>query len=370
MTRPRTLDGVFLFKGDINLTGTISGPGRARDRRASVEAGATSDVTLSGEQTINGVLTSASRIGVVGQSAPAENGIYVTDAGAWTRATDADEDSEVTNGLNFLVSGAGSTKVEFRYVLTTADPITIGVTGLAFAEHQPGILDLFGDLTPQLAGPLDTFGQQVRWSKGADVASASALAVLADGNSFDVPGTDDIDTIDALGVGTIIILHFDGILTINHDAADLVLPADANIITQAGDHAIFHEYAAGDWRLVGYLRADGTALISVATWVALTDTAGDITSSDESVADEASIVTDIPGGNGGGGMVRAGDSLATTKFTFKSNGNVELETVTGDVVSTDTDGNLCLFANGAKDGVVVKNRLGAAHNIHIAVWRT
>ncbi len=251
--------------GDVNVGGIISSGSLARDRKDSVETVATSDVTLSGEQTINGVLTSNSRVAPVNQTDPAENGIYVTAAGAWTRSSDMDEDTEVTNGLNFLVSGAASTKVEFRYVLTTADPITIGVTGLVFAEHQPGILDVKGDLTPQLGGTFDTNGEQVRWSKGADVASAATLPLISDGNNFDVTGTDAILEFASLAVGTVILLHFDDVLTLTHDAADLILPAELNIVTQAGDEGIFHEYAAGDYRLISWLRADGTPLVGGAS---------------------------------------------------------------------------------------------------------
>src|SRR5262245_35618739 len=59
--------------------------------KAAVDRVATSNITLSGEQTIDGGLTSTSRVGVVGQTNAAQNGIYVTAAGAWARATDANE---------------------------------------------------------------------------------------------------------------------------------------------------------------------------------------------------------------------------------------------------------------------------------------
>lgn len=55
----------------------------------------TGNVSLTGEQTIDGTLTSASRVLVAFQTAPAENGIYVTGAGVWSRATDADSWAEV-----------------------------------------------------------------------------------------------------------------------------------------------------------------------------------------------------------------------------------------------------------------------------------
>jgi len=100
----------------------------------------------------------------------------------------------------------------------------------------------------------------VIWSKGADVASSTALPVLTDGNSFDVTGTTSIETINTLGVGTTIKLQFDDVLTLTHDAADLILPTGANITTAAGDVAEFIEYASGDWRCTNYSRASGDPL--------------------------------------------------------------------------------------------------------------
>ena len=94
------------------------------------------------------------------------------------------------------------------------------------------------------------------WSKGADVASAAELLVLTDGNSFDVTGTTTITSIehtaDAFGIGSIIMLQFDGALTLTHHATDLILPGAANITTAAGDTALFQKYASGDWRCISY----------------------------------------------------------------------------------------------------------------------
>jgi hypothetical protein len=59
----------------------------------------TGNVTLSGEQTIDGTLTSGNRVLVAHQTAPAENGIYLTASGAWARSTDCDAWTEVTNAI-------------------------------------------------------------------------------------------------------------------------------------------------------------------------------------------------------------------------------------------------------------------------------
>jgi hypothetical protein len=105
-------------------------------------------------------------------------------------------------------------------------------------------------------------------SKGADVASASALTV-GSGNYFDVTGTTAITSIATVAVGSQIKLHFDGILTLTHHATDLILPSGANITTAAGDEAEFVEYATGDWRCTNYIKADGTGLVSGGAWAVI-----------------------------------------------------------------------------------------------------
>jgi hypothetical protein len=97
------------------------------------------DITLSGEQTLNGLLTSASRVLVTDQTLPEENGIYITAAGAWARAADFDEDSEVSNGSITHCLNSGSTSFKNKYILTTADPITVGVTGQSWSEHPDAV---------------------------------------------------------------------------------------------------------------------------------------------------------------------------------------------------------------------------------------
>tara|TARA_Y100000310_G_scaffold94408_1_gene92037 strand:+ start:718 stop:1563 length:846 start_codon:yes stop_codon:yes gene_type:complete len=91
--------------------------------------------------------------------------------------------------------------------------------------------------------------------KGSDVASASALTPPSDGDYFDVTGTTSITSIATQGIGSMIRVHFDGALTLTHNASDLILPGGVNITTAAGDEALFIEYATGDWRCLTYLIA-------------------------------------------------------------------------------------------------------------------
>lgn len=101
-------------------------------------------------------------------------------------------------------------------------------------------------------------------SKGADVASTGVLPVLAPG-FFDVTGTNTITSIADIGIGSKIVLQFDGVLTITHNATDLILPSGNNIVTRAGDILEFTQYAAGDWVMTASNRPIDAKLADVAS---------------------------------------------------------------------------------------------------------
>jgi hypothetical protein len=98
---------------------------------------ANTNITLSGEQTINSVAVAAGkRVLVGGQTAGAENGVYVAAAGAWSRAPDFNSNSDVREGTQIRVTDG---TLAGLYEVTTSDPISLGVTSLAIA--LTGLLD-------------------------------------------------------------------------------------------------------------------------------------------------------------------------------------------------------------------------------------
>lgn len=101
---------------------------------------ATANITLSGEQTLDGVLTSASRVLVWFQAAPAENGIYVSAAGAWARAADNDTASEM-NGA--VVSVAEGTLYKDKRFAQTAEVVTLGVDAVTWVDIGTGAAAAF-----------------------------------------------------------------------------------------------------------------------------------------------------------------------------------------------------------------------------------
>lgn len=98
---------------------------------------------------IDGVtLQDGERVLLKDQTDGAENGIYVastaTDPTTWTRATDFDEDAEVTSGT-FTFITEGTVNQGAGFVVITADPITVGTTAIQFAQFSSASDILAGD---------------------------------------------------------------------------------------------------------------------------------------------------------------------------------------------------------------------------------
>lgn len=92
--------------------------------KAAVEVAATGNVSLSGEQIIDGVLTSASRVAVLSQTNPTENGIYITGAGAWARSDDTNTASLISFA-SFYVDG-GALNNGSSYIIAVNENVVLG----------------------------------------------------------------------------------------------------------------------------------------------------------------------------------------------------------------------------------------------------
>lgn len=107
--------------------------------KQAVRLATTAAITLSGNQTIDGVGTATGdRVLVKDQAAPADNGIYLAAAGAWTRATDFDDNAEV-KGMAVIPVSEGTANGNTAWQLETNDPIIVGSTGLSFAKAFPNL---------------------------------------------------------------------------------------------------------------------------------------------------------------------------------------------------------------------------------------
>ncbi|MEX1197804.1 MAG: hypothetical protein WEB57_08105 [Pseudohongiellaceae bacterium] len=106
------------------------------DAKESVRSATTSSISLSGEQTVDGVsLQSGDRVLVKNQTTASENGIYTVSSASWSRTDDANADAEVTSGL-FVFVEEGNSNSGSGWVLNTPDPITVGATNLNFIQFS------------------------------------------------------------------------------------------------------------------------------------------------------------------------------------------------------------------------------------------
>jgi len=97
-----------------------------------VNAATTTNITLSGLQTIDTVsLVAGNTVLVKNQSTAANNGIYVVAAGAWTRSPGADTWDEYVGAIVFVLSGGQASSAWY----STAQPGgTLGVTAINWSS--------------------------------------------------------------------------------------------------------------------------------------------------------------------------------------------------------------------------------------------
>lgn len=221
----------------------------------AVAVATTANLTLSGEQTIDGVLTSASRILVKNQSAATGNGIYVTAAGAWSRATDADTGAEIS-GIVFVTGGtlnAGTT-----WGATTPQPITLGSTDIAYTLTGQGTtysagtgLDLTGTVfsvenmaANSIKGnntggsdvPLDLTVGQTKTLLALNNVENTALSTWA--------GSANITTIGTIATGTVPVSKLSGNTTIGTNMLTLTNPSAVTFPRFNADNTVTARSAA------------------------------------------------------------------------------------------------------------------------------
>lgn len=127
------------YKNDAQAAAAAATAAAAGMKFRSVRAATTANITLSAPQTIDGVsVIAGERVLVKNQSAPAENGIYVVAAGAWTRSTDMDTWTEVTGSV--VVIEEGSTLADTAWLCTANQGGTLGTTAINFVDWGQVIL--------------------------------------------------------------------------------------------------------------------------------------------------------------------------------------------------------------------------------------
>lgn len=252
-----------------------------------VKAATTANITLSGEQTIDGVsCVDGDRVLVKDQTSGVNNGIYEVDTGTWSRTKDCDGAYDLVQGSLFLVYN-GTTNGNRIFKCTTADPITIGTTSLAFSELSveligtlavadggTGSITAAGARTNLNAASLgaNTFTGLQNWAAGANIASAATVDLTAaTGNSPRITGTTATSAV-TMNAGQICLVVADAAWPLTHNSTTNKLNAGtANYTLTAGDMVLYSKDLSGI--VHGFIiRADGRAVMDPAMFTSSAQT--------------------------------------------------------------------------------------------------
>lgn len=142
------------------------------DAKASARVATTANITLSGTQTIDGVsVIAGDRVLVKNQTAPAQNGIYLVAAGAWTRTTDADTWDELVSAFVFVESGTAN--ANNGYTCTIASGGTLGTTAVTWTQFSG-------------AGQITAGAGLTKTGNTIDVGTASSSRIVVNTDSIDL----------------------------------------------------------------------------------------------------------------------------------------------------------------------------------------
>src|SRR5262245_40415055 len=142
------------------------------DPKDSVRAATTLPITLSGTQTIDGVaLTAGQRVLVKNQSPQSENGIYLVNAGAWTRSADTNTWGELVSAFTFVEEG--TTNADSGWVCTVDQGGTLGTTAVTWAQFSGAGQISAGAGLVKTGNQLDVLGTTNRIFVDADTVDIS-----------------------------------------------------------------------------------------------------------------------------------------------------------------------------------------------------
>lgn len=100
--------------------------------KGSVRVATTTNITLSGLQTVDGIsLVAGNRVLVKNQTLSQNNGIYIVSAGAWTRATDCDSAAELETTTVLVTLGTANKNTQWTESLAI---VTIGTDPVTFVQ--------------------------------------------------------------------------------------------------------------------------------------------------------------------------------------------------------------------------------------------
>ena len=221
----------------------VDGVAQGLSAKPSVVAIATSNISLSAPQTIDGVsVVAGNRVLAVGQTTASQNGIWVANASTWTRPTDFASGSSQL-GTYVFVEG-GTTNASSGWVLSGTSAVTVDTTSQTWVQFSGA-----GEITA---------GTGLNKSGNTLSIENSGVLTIAHGGT----GTASLPTGLLKGAGT-------SAVTAATAGTDYVVPSGS--IT--GNAATATKLATA--RNINGVAFDGTANITISTTTKFTATIGD-----------------------------------------------------------------------------------------------
>lgn len=296
------------------------------DPKQSVRAATTGAVTLSGEQTVDGVaLVAGDRVLVMNQADAKTNGIYVVSATDWARAADQDgsPSSEVSGG-NYTFVEQGTLNAGCGYVIVASGVVTLGTDNVVWTQFSGAGLLTTGNGLVKNGNVID-----VQVTDGLYFAGAGSdfIGVKLDGTTLSV-STNGVKLAD-LSAGKVLIGSAENVATAQDLKGDVSVIADGTVTIGTG--RVSNGMLAGSIAAGKLTVADGKVLIGGVGNVAAEQTVtGDVTISNAGVTaiGESKVTSAMLAGSIAVGKL----TLADGKVLIGGSGNTAAEqTVSGDV---------------------------------------
>ncbi|RUX60154.1 hypothetical protein [Mesorhizobium sp. M7A.F.Ca.CA.002.12.1.1] len=188
------------------------------------------NITLSGEQLIDGKVTSNSRVLVKDQIDGTKNGLWQSAVGAWSRVSDADESPEVMSGMLVFVEN-GYLNGGLLFVCANKGVIDIGTSNLSFVRVIPQQILFTGKV---ITDPLHTLtGSDINRRLDFTYESEKTLMVMPN----DIAEIPIDSTIKLLNMGL----------------GKLIITAGADVIVKTyRDALVLRQYETATLEKVGY----------------------------------------------------------------------------------------------------------------------
>lgn len=181
--------------------------------KAPCKAATTANITLSAEQTIDGVsCVTGNRVLVKNQTTATENGIYVVDSGSWTRDLDFDGSNDVVQGTQVFINAGGTANGGGTFVVTTSGTISPGTSSISFSRTSAGAVTpssnvasagqtVFSVATYQpSASSLEVYVNGLRQRVTSDYAETSASSITF---TYALQAGDEVDTYSVVPAATL-----------------------------------------------------------------------------------------------------------------------------------------------------------------------